>query len=131
MGSPFSARRRTSCRNPLFSARLPSLDGLYIGGGFPVKYIDEDINLESMCKTIVDHYRKLFGEEVMLVAEPGRSVVGDAAILVTKVISESVREGRNWLYFDDGTFTSAPMIDPGHPCDNPVAMPQLLHLPGR
>ena len=27
-------------------------------------------------------------------------------ILVTKVISESVRDGRNWLYFDDGTFGS-------------------------
>lgn len=42
----------------------------------------------------------------MLVAEPGRSIVGDAVILVTKVISESVREGRNWLYFDDGTYGS-------------------------
>jgi ornithine decarboxylase len=83
-----------------------NLEMIDIGGGFPVKYIDEDINLESMCKTIVDHYRKLFGDEVMLVAEPGRSIVGDAVILVTKVISESVREGRNWLYFDDGTYGS-------------------------
>ena len=33
-------------------------------------------------------------------------MVGDAAILVTKVISESVRDGRNWLYFDDGTYGS-------------------------
>jgi ornithine decarboxylase len=77
-----------------------------IGGGFPVRYIDEDIDLKSMCETIVAHYRKLFGDEVTMVAEPGRSIVGDAAILVTKVISESVREGRNWLYFDDGTYGS-------------------------
>ena len=83
-----------------------NLEMIDIGGGFPVRYIDENINLESMCKTIVAHYRKLFGDEVMLVAEPGRSVVGDAMILVTKVISESVREGRNWLYFDDGTYGS-------------------------
>jgi ornithine decarboxylase len=83
-----------------------NLEMIDIGGGFPVRYIDENINLESMCKTIVDHYRNLFGDEVMLVAEPGRSIVGDAAILVTKVISESVREGRNWLYFDDGTYGS-------------------------
>jgi len=82
------------------------LEVIDIGGGFPVKYLDENINLESMCKTIVDHYRNLFGDEIMLVAEPGRSIVGDAAILVTKVISESVREGRNWLYFDDGTYGS-------------------------
>jgi ornithine decarboxylase len=83
-----------------------NLETIDIGGGFPVKYINENIDLEAMCKTIVDHYRKLFGDEVMLVAEPGRSIVGDAAILVTKVISESVREGRNWLYFDDGTYGS-------------------------
>jgi ornithine decarboxylase len=40
------------------------------------------------------------------VAEPGRAVVGDAVILVTKVISESERDGRRWLYFDDGTYGS-------------------------
>ena len=32
--------------------------------------------------------------------------MGDAVILVTKVISESRRQGRNWLYFDDGTYGS-------------------------
>ena len=82
------------------------LETIDIGGGFPVRYIDEDIDLERMCETIVDHYTKLFGDSILLVAEPGRSIVGDAAILVTKVISESVREGRNWLYFDDGTYGS-------------------------
>lgn len=82
------------------------LEMIDIGGGFPVRYIDEEINLESMCHTIVSHYEKLFGDEVQLVAEPGRSIVGDAVTLVTKVISESVREGRNWLYFDDGTYGS-------------------------
>jgi ornithine decarboxylase len=82
------------------------LEMIDIGGGFPVRYTDEDVDLESMCKTIVEHYRKLFGDEVALAAEPGRSIVGDAAILVTKVISESVREGRKWLYFDDGTYGS-------------------------
>jgi len=82
------------------------LEMIDIGGGFPVRYTDEKINLENMCKAIVDHYRKLFGDEVMLVAEPGRSIVGDAVILVTKVISESVRDGRNWLYFDDGVYGS-------------------------
>jgi len=83
-----------------------NLEMIDIGGGFPVKYTDEVIDLESMCKTIADHCGKLFGDEVMLVAEPGRSIVGDAVVLITKVISESVREGRNWLYFDDGTYGS-------------------------
>jgi len=82
------------------------LDMVDIGGGFPTRYLDENIDLKAMCKVIVDHYHKLFGEDVVLVAEPGRSIVGDAVILVTKVISESVRKGRNWLYFDDGTYGS-------------------------
>ncbi len=81
-----------------------------IGGGFPVRYLDEDIDIEGMCRTIRDHYRKLFGvgsgRNCLLMAEPGRAIVGDAMILVTKVISESVRQGTNWLYFDDGTYGS-------------------------
>ena len=86
---------------------LKSID---IGGGFPVRYIDEEIDLDGLCLRIRDHYEQLFPRSgdspCELVAEPGRAVVGDAVILVTKVISESVRDGRNWLYFDDGTYGS-------------------------
>ena len=82
------------------------LEMIDIGGGFPVKYSDEKIDIEGMCAIIDKHYRKLFGTDVQLVAEPGRAIVGDAVILVTKVISESVRKGKNWLYFDDGTYGS-------------------------
>ncbi len=86
---------------------LKSID---IGGGFPVRYRDEVIDIDAMCGTIRKHYEKLFlvgdGASCELVAEPGRAVVGNAMILVTKVISESVRDGRNWLYFDDGTYGS-------------------------
>lgn len=82
------------------------LEMIDIGGGFPVKYEDEKIDIEGMCAIIDKHYRKLFGTEVQLVAEPGRAIVGDAVILVTKVISESIRKGKNWLYFDDGTYGS-------------------------
>ena len=82
------------------------LEMIDIGGGFPVKYENEKIDIEGMCAIIDKHYRKLFGTEIKLVAEPGRAIVGDAVILVTKVISESVRKGKNWLYFDDGTYGS-------------------------
>ncbi|MEN8006525.1 MAG: type III PLP-dependent enzyme [Candidatus Krumholzibacteriota bacterium] len=83
-----------------------NLEMIDIGGGFPVRYENEDIDIEGMCAVIDRHYRKLFGTEIKLVAEPGRAVVGDAVILVTKVISESVRQKKNWLYFDDGTYGS-------------------------
>jgi ornithine decarboxylase len=82
------------------------LEMIDIGGGFPVRYLDEEIDLRAMCAVIDGAYRELFGNGIKLVAEPGRALVGDAVILVTKVISESVRQGQNWLYFDDGTYGS-------------------------
>ena len=82
------------------------LEMVDIGGGFPVRYLDEKFDIEDRGRRISAHCARLFDKGVELVAEPGRAIVGDAAILVTKVISESVREGRNWLYFDDGTFGS-------------------------
>jgi ornithine decarboxylase len=83
-----------------------ALEMIDIGGGFPVRYESENIDIAGMCGVIDQHYRKLFGPEVKLVAEPGRVIVGDAVILVTKVISEARRKGKNWLYFDDGTYGS-------------------------
>jgi len=78
-----------------------------IGGGFPVRYGPGDrVDVAAMCRAIDARYRSLFGPEVQLVAEPGRAVVGDAVALVTKVISEGRRDGRDWLYFDDGTYGS-------------------------
>jgi len=83
-----------------------TLEMVDIGGGFPVRYLDEEIDITAMGRTISSYYDALFGDAVQLVAEPGRAVVGDAVCLVTRVISESVRDGRRWLYFDDGTYGS-------------------------
>ena len=92
-----------------------NLEMIDIGGGFPVRYHDEPVDLAATCAVIDGAYRELFGSEIdaglQLVAEPGRALVGDAVILVSRVISESVRldsDGtpRNWLYFDDGTYGS-------------------------
>ncbi len=82
-----------------------------IGGGFPVRYDNEAVDLERTCGVITANFHRLFGQDIELVAEPGRAIVGDAMILVTKVISESRRRGpdgqeHDWLYFDDGTYGS-------------------------
>ncbi len=82
------------------------LEMVDIGGGFPVRYENETIDIASTCNVITSHFHRLFGRDVKLVAEPGRGIVGDAVILVTKVISESQRQRQNWLYFDDGTYGS-------------------------
>ena len=82
------------------------LQSVDIGGGFPVRYGAENIDIEATCQVITSHFHRLFGQDTILVAEPGRAIVGDAVILVTKVISESRRQGQDWLYFDDGTYGS-------------------------
>ncbi len=91
------------------AAGMP-LRSIDIGGGFPVRYEDEAIDIPAMCRIIRESYERLFcgpGRPVCeLVAEPGRAIVGDAVALVTKVISESRRGERDWLYFDDGTYGS-------------------------
>jgi len=82
------------------------LEMVDIGGGFPVRYGDEAVDIPGTCGVITSHFHRLFGQDVQLVTEPGRGIVGDAVILVTKVISESRRDGKDWLYFDDGTYGS-------------------------
>ncbi len=82
------------------------LDMIDIGGGFPVRYLDEKIDIPHTCSVITSTFNELFGDQYKMVAEPGRMIVGDAVTLVTKVISESVRNGNKWLYFDDGTYGS-------------------------
>ena len=59
-----------------------ALEMVDIGGGFPVRYLDEQIDITAMGRAISAHYEALFDDSVQLVAEPGRAVVGDAAILV-------------------------------------------------
>ena len=66
--------------------------------------LQENATRRSVPQSPRTHYQTLFGPETQIVAEPGRCIVGDAVIWVTQVISESVRDGRNWLYFDDGTY---------------------------
>ncbi len=51
-----------------------ALEMIDIGGGFPVRYENEKIDVEAMCGIIDKHYRKLFGPEIKLVAEPGRVI---------------------------------------------------------
>ncbi len=71
-----------------------------------MRYQDEKIDIPHTCAVISQNFNRLFGDKIQMVAEPGRMIVGDAVILVTKVISESVRNGDKWLYFDDGTYGS-------------------------
>jgi ornithine decarboxylase len=90
---------------------------LNIGGGFPIKYMENSYSISNIAADINETVNQLFPEtiEVLMVnqlfpetievlMEPGRFLVGEAGILVGTVIGKAARNGGKWLYLDVGVF---------------------------
>ena len=79
---------------------------LDIGGGFPIRHFDHERQdpFEQMAPTLNREINRLFDSSVELIAEPGRSFVGPAVTLVTRVIGKAIRENKHWYYLDDGVY---------------------------
>lgn len=77
---------------------------LDIGGGFPGQYAEETIDFMDLARTINTALKKHIPKSVTLVAEPGRYIVADSAVMVTTVIGRENRTGQSWLYLDTGVF---------------------------
>jgi len=77
---------------------------LNIGGGYPIRYTKEVIDIQSIEEMIDTLISKKFPEDVQVQLEPGRAVVGDAGVFVTSVIGKARRGNINWLYIDVGVF---------------------------
>ena len=77
-----------------------------IGGGFPIQHFDGEIgvNFERMAAQIRRQMKKLFDKHVKFIAEPGRFLVGPAAILVTQVMGRTFRNNKNYYYLNDGIY---------------------------
>jgi len=85
--------------------RLGSLDTLDIGGGFPIDYLTPALDIKRFCAPLRAALAKL-PRRVRVIAEPGRYIVGPAAIGVATVIGRAQREGHWWYYLDDGLYGS-------------------------
>jgi ornithine decarboxylase len=86
-------------------ARLGTLNTLDIGGGFPIDYAQRATDIARFCGPI----RAALGalpRRIEVIAEPGRYIVGPAAIGVARVMGRSRREGHWWYYLDDGLYGS-------------------------
>ena len=84
---------------------LGAFDTLDIGGGFPIDYGTPVQDIAQFCAPL----RAALGEvpkRVRLLAEPGRYIVGPAAIGVASVMGRAQREGHWWYYLDDGLYGS-------------------------
>jgi ornithine decarboxylase len=97
-----------ACAKLLAAARrekLGALDTLDIGGGFPIDYGQQAPAIQRFCAPIRAALAKL-PKRIRIIAEPGRYIVGPAAIGVSSVMGRAKREGHWWYYLDDGLYGS-------------------------
>lgn len=80
------------------------LELLNLGGGIPVSYrdpvLEKEVFLSHLNLAVKAHFQRL----PRLIIEPGRSLVGDAAIMVATVMGKARRRDGDWLYIDAGIY---------------------------
>ncbi len=77
---------------------------LNIGGGYPIRYTKQVVEIDAIEKKINNVLRQKFSDEIKIFIEPGRAVIGDAGIFVATVIGKAKRDDEDWLYIDVGVF---------------------------
>ena len=76
---------------------------LNIGGGYPITYIKKVPDIETIEAKINNLIQEYFPEAEIFI-EPGRAVVGDSGIFISRIIGKAQRGNENWLYIDVGVF---------------------------
>jgi len=84
--------------------RSISLYLINIGGGFPVRYTEEVVKIEKIADLLEKEIKRRFPQGIIIHIEPGRAVVAEAGIMVSRVIGKAKRAGQDWLYLDVGVF---------------------------
>ena len=77
---------------------------LNIGGGYPIRYTKDVVGITAIDKNINRLIYEKFPRKVRVLVEPGRAVVGDAGIFVSRVIGKASRGDDEWLSLDVGVF---------------------------
>ena len=86
-------------------ARLPAMNVLDIGGGFPASYSEEVPAIHRFCAPIRDALKQL-PSHIQVVSEPGRYLVASAGHSASSVVGKANRDGAPWYYLDDGIYGS-------------------------
>lgn len=77
---------------------------LNLGGGIPVRYLNKVPKVSEIAQKVNKLIAELFHSDIDIWTEPGRAIVGDAAVLVASVIGKVKRGQNRWLYLDVGAF---------------------------
>jgi ornithine decarboxylase len=77
---------------------------LDIGGGFPAPYDRHVRPFSELARKINAEIKRLFPQDLEILAEPGRFLVATAATAVSRVIGKAVRDGKTCYYIDDSVY---------------------------
>jgi diaminopimelate decarboxylase len=77
-----------------------NIEYINCGGGLGIKY--ESGQKVLSVKNLISEIFSVFGKEKKFIFEPGRSIIGDAGYLLTKVIYRKNSGGKNFLITDAG-----------------------------
>ncbi|WP_462157755.1 type III PLP-dependent enzyme [Pseudoalteromonas sp. GB56] len=80
-----------------------TMNTLDIGGGFPVSYTGNPIDINEFCAPIRAALAT-WPETTHFIAEPGRFIVASAMTHVMSVMGQSQRGNLRWYYMDDGVY---------------------------
>ncbi len=75
-----------------------------IGGGFPVPYDPQVPEFVKLGAILTSEFRRLFPEDIQILAEPGRFIVATAAVLVSEIIGKARRDGKVFYHINDGVY---------------------------
>jgi ornithine decarboxylase len=77
---------------------------LNIGGGYPIRYTKNVIDVPTIEKRVNGLISQKFPQDIEIFIEPGRAVVGDAGVFVSTVVGKARRGDEQWIYIDIGVF---------------------------
>jgi ornithine decarboxylase len=79
---------------------------LNLGGGIPVKHTKPVPEVEEIGEVINESIKEYLGwvEGLRVLSEPGRSMVGNAGIIASRVLLRSRKGTQNWVFLDTGVF---------------------------
>jgi ornithine decarboxylase len=107
-GTPTAWRSALSCAGRLMS-RLAAdgirLEMIDLGGGLPARYTERVPPIEQYGRMIMTSIDDVLPyRPATIVAEPGRYLAAESAVLVSTVLGREERAGEEWLYLDVGVY---------------------------
>ena len=85
-----------------------NLDLLNLGGGFPINYRKDVLEIEVLASSIQEHIAQYFGNRMpSIMFEPGRYIIAEAGLLRSEVVlvsTKSYEAKRRWIYLDVGRY---------------------------